>query len=95
MDEELETATELLQRSFTTEEAMLRRVPDRWMIIIIIINIIIIAYKDNYVDVWMRWDDDGDDYVDCAWEENAIVRGGIKYANGQIKCQMASITHSC
>lgn len=54
MDEELETATELLQRSFTTEEAMLRRVPDRWMIIIIIINIIIIAYKDNYVDVWMR-----------------------------------------
>ena len=48
MDEELETATELLQRSFTTEEAMLRRVPDRWMIIIII-NIIIIADKDNYV----------------------------------------------
>ena len=49
MDEELETATELLQRSFTTEEAMLRRVPDRWMIIIIIINIIIIADKDDYV----------------------------------------------
>ena len=48
MDEELETATELLQRSFTTEEAMLRRVPNRWMIIISI-NIIIITDKDNYV----------------------------------------------
>ena len=29
IDEDLETASDQLQRSFTTEEAMLRRVPDK------------------------------------------------------------------